>query len=323
MNKARHAICGFLTLASLTIAPAISWAGPLSCPDGVGLCLWDHVSGWRPVWKVRDVFVNSYWTTRDGYVVTLARGHQDPGRIYVLSPEYKMMFDRELENALPLVAVTTETPSGALLICQATPELSACDTYLDPSSSGSSLDEPSFPVGCLYPRFLSNGDLACAELSSLTRIFVRRATESTFEAAYDLPRSSRLVDIQPYSDGFLIATTDSLHLWKLDGTSTRIDAPPPSWMVVRDNVVFLATSSYDEAEQEWSFTVGRLQGDLSFETLWTSNDLVPRTLTELAPQSFVLDAWSHGKRGLFQLSVDRGTAVAEKVWGDRNQRLWR
>lgn len=303
-------------------------AGPLICPDEVGLCSWERKVGWSPLWKTSRP-IQSYWSASNGAVVLLIRGHQDSGRIVVLTPEHKVALVRELGNGVSLAAVSAETPSGGLIICQDTPELSLCDSYLTPTGQKRVYDLPLFPTDCLYPRFLRGGAAVCATAYlANSKLLVEDSKGGFFKPVVDLPDGPYIKDLVPHGEGVLILIREALYFWEPSSTLRRIQTDPVWWVSARGGEAFIATALYDESQgggirapaRGWSFTVSKLRQDLQLDVVWSSNELAPWHLTPAASHEFLLDASWGRRRQLIHLTLDAKGVANEKVVWSTNRR---
>jgi hypothetical protein len=133
-------------------------AVPFVCPKSTGICFWSVKSGWKKVLATSPDMIVDFYQAKDGRLVSLLRGHGNPGRTIVATRAglVQVVKRNSVEGSLQRLAGSDE--QGNTVLCMETPEVSLCDTLVP--SARSPAEPPWFPEGCLFPRFLS-GTRAC------------------------------------------------------------------------------------------------------------------------------------------------------------------
>lgn len=284
---------------------------PLICPDGKGLCTWED--GWRPLWKHG---VDDYWLANNGTIFVLQRGHQAPGDVVALSPAYKPVFIRQLEDPFPLEAVTGESAAGDLLFCQTSPAI--CDSYLSPANH-EGLTRQYFPRGCLYPRVLLDGSAVCVTTGHQPRVLMRKSKEDVFSPVQGLPPMTGIEDVIAFGDGMLILSkwTDTSYFWSNETGITEIEIGGEArWVRKGEDDVFVGTHKYLEEEQKWLFSVWRLSKNLIPRMIWSSDTLVPRTVVRVGRDQLLIDAGNSDNRRLLRATLVNEAVVIDVLWED-------
>jgi len=307
----------FLCVMALALA-ARTTAGPLSCPDSPGLCSWDEKAGWRLLWepKAGPSWIHGYWTTKNGAVVVRLIAHNADGRIVVLTPQYEVVALRELGDGSSVSAVSGETPSGAVVLCQSTiGEGARCDSQVAPA--GETVEEQLyFPPDCLYPRYLRNGAVACVSRMGEPALLVNAGHH--FEPAVGLRGLDDVRDVLPYRDGLLVWTDTSLYVWEAFSSIREIgiEAKRISDVMVYGDDVFILSAFYDWETQSWSAgEVLRANQDSAPTVVWSSKEFLPRNLIPRIPNGLLLDVADPlgVHRQLIWLSEGQ-RVIAKKVW---------
>jgi hypothetical protein len=323
--------CGFLLVGLLAVAapradsaktgnvPAgkapLESGIPFTCPKRGGVCLWAERVGWRMILATTPDEIVEFSQSDADQLMMLVRGHGNPGQIIVADRygKVRVIKSNTVEGNLPRVAGSDA--KGNVALCSDTPEGARCDTFLPRQGRYTAM--PWFPAGCLFPRFLSNGERACLTSLPQPSLLLVKGANEVRKIALPAELSNPTDFISLDTTRFIFLAGNSLYSFTIEGGLEVISEDEALWVKQVGGAILFA--SYQEHSGVSS--VSRYVPGVGTKKVWTSTKLVP-AMAQQGRDGLFLDVWGGGRREIIFLPSD--TKGRERtLWREEPNALWK